>query len=146
MARYKQIDTSPRFLAVDLQAQLLPGTFEHALNHLLDHEIDLSAFDARFKNDETGATAFPPAMFLKVVLLAYSRGVISSRGIERLCLCRGDHIIFIALSGDSCPHFTTIAAFISGLGDLIGQVFKQVLLVCDARGIKGHEGLRVTRD
>ena len=53
MARYKQIDTSPRFLAVDLEAQLLPGTFEHALNHLLDHAIDLSAFDARFKNDET---------------------------------------------------------------------------------------------
>ena len=33
MARYKQIDTSPRFLAVDLQAQLLPDTFEHALDH-----------------------------------------------------------------------------------------------------------------
>jgi hypothetical protein len=68
MARYKQIDTSPRFLAVDLEAQLLPGTFEHALNHLLDHEIDLSAFDARFNNDDTGATAFPPAMLLKVAL------------------------------------------------------------------------------
>ena len=136
MARYKQIDTSPRFLAVDLEAQLLPGTFEHALNHLLDHEIDLSAFDARFNNDDTGASAFPPSMLLKVVLLAYSRGVISSRGIERLCR---DHVIFIALSGDSCPHFTTIAAFISGLGDLIGQVFKQVLLVCDAQGLIGRE-------
>ena len=32
MARYKHIDTSPRFLAVDLQRQLLPGTIEHALN------------------------------------------------------------------------------------------------------------------
>ena len=136
MARYKQIDTSPRFLAVDLEAQLLPGTFEHSLNHLLDHEIDLSAFDARFKNDDTGAAAFPPAMLLKVVLLAYSRGVISSRGIERLCR---DHFIFIALSGDSCPHFTTIAAFVSGLDDLIGQVFKQVLLVCDAKGLIGRE-------
>jgi hypothetical protein len=31
MARYKHIDTSPRFLAVDLQRQLLPGTFEHGL-------------------------------------------------------------------------------------------------------------------
>jgi hypothetical protein len=46
VARYKTIDTSPRFLAVDLEAQLLPGTFEHALNHLLDHEIDLSGLDA----------------------------------------------------------------------------------------------------
>ena len=83
MARYKHIDTSPRLLPVDLTRQLLPGTFEHALNHLLDHEIDLSCFDARFCNDETGATAYPPAMLLKVVLFAYSQGIVSSRGIER---------------------------------------------------------------
>jgi hypothetical protein len=132
MARYKHIDTSPRFLAVNLQAQLLPGTFEHALNHLLDHEIDLSAFDARFNNDECGASAYPPAMLLKIVLLAYSRGIVSSRAIERACR---EHVTFIALSGDSGPHFTTIADFISGLGELIGQVFKQVLLICDAQGL-----------
>lgn len=71
MARYKHIDTSPRFLAVDLRRQLLPGTVEHALDHLLDHEIDLLALDARFRNDETGATAYPPAMLLKVILFAY---------------------------------------------------------------------------
>lgn len=58
MARYKHIDTSPRFLAVDLQRQLLPGTFEHALNHLLDREIDLSGFDARYVNDVTDAAAY----------------------------------------------------------------------------------------
>ena len=74
MARYKHIDTSPRLLPVDLARQLLPGTFEHALNHLLDHEIDRSCFDARFCNDATGATAYPPAMLLKVVLFAYSQG------------------------------------------------------------------------
>ena len=59
MARYKHIDTSPRFLAVDLQRQLIPGTIEHALNHLLGHEIDLSHFDARYRNDGTGASAYP---------------------------------------------------------------------------------------
>ncbi|MDD3481753.1 hypothetical protein [Azovibrio restrictus] len=37
MARYKWIDTSPRFLAVDLAKQLLPGSFDH----LFEHEIDL---------------------------------------------------------------------------------------------------------
>lgn len=85
MARYKPIDTSPRFLAVDLKRQRLPGTFEHALDHLLDHEIDLSALDARFKNDETGASAYPPAMLLKVILFAYSQGIVRSRGIEQAC-------------------------------------------------------------
>src|SRR3989338_8498433 len=78
MARYKHIDTSPRFLAVDLQRQLLPGTFEHAMNHLIDHELDLSGFDARFCNDATGAAAYPPAMLLKVVLFAFSQ-----RGVRR---------------------------------------------------------------
>ena len=73
MARYKHVDTSSQFLAVDLQRQLIPGTFEHALNHLLDHEIDLTGFDARFKNDVTGASAFPPAMLLKVILFAYAQ-------------------------------------------------------------------------
>ncbi|MFY9328469.1 MAG: hypothetical protein WAO76_10685 [Georgfuchsia sp.] len=58
MARYKHIDTSPRFLAVDLERQLLPGTFEYALCKLIDYEIDLTGFDARYRNDLTGATAY----------------------------------------------------------------------------------------
>ncbi len=136
MARYKHIDTSPRFLAVDLQRQLLPGTIEHALNHLLDHEIDLSGFDARFCNDETGASAYPPAMLLKVVLFAYSQGIVSSRAIERACR---EHITFIALSGDTCPHFTTFANFISTLEDDIANVFSQVLFICDRQGLIGRE-------
>jgi hypothetical protein len=32
----------------------LPGTFEHAVDYLLDHAIDLSAFDTRFRNDAAG--------------------------------------------------------------------------------------------
>src|SRR4051794_22598628 len=100
MARYKAMDTSPRFLAVDLARQLLPGTFEHAVHHLLEHSIDLSAFDARFRNDTTGAPAYPPAMLLKVVLVGYAHGVVSSRGIERLCR---EHVTFIALCGDTAP-------------------------------------------
>jgi hypothetical protein len=92
MARYKFIDTSPRFIAVDLERQLLPGSFEHALNHLIDCELDLSGFDRRYRNDRTGAAAYRPGMLLKVVLFAYSRGLVSSRGIE--CTCR-EHVCFI---------------------------------------------------
>ena len=62
MARYKHIDTQPKFLPVDLARQLLPGTFEHALNYLIDHELDLSAFDAHYRNDAEGAPAYPPAV------------------------------------------------------------------------------------
>ena len=58
MARYKAIDTSPRFLAVDLEKRLPPGSFEHAVHHLLDHEFDLSTFDIRYRNDQNGASAY----------------------------------------------------------------------------------------
>ena len=136
MARYKHIDTSPRFLAVDLQRQLLPGTFEHALNHLLDHELDLLGFDARFCNDVTGAAAYPPAMLLKVVLFAYSQSIVSSRNIERACR---EHVTFIALSGDTQPHFTTLAGFVSSLGDDIARIFTQILFICDKQGLIGRE-------
>ena len=84
MARYKHIDTSPRLLAVDLERQLLPGSFAHAVHHLLDHDFDLSGFDARYCNDSVGAPAYPPGMLLKVILCAYAEGVVSSRGMERL--------------------------------------------------------------
>jgi hypothetical protein len=51
MARYKHIDMSPRLLPVDLQAQLVPGSFAHALHHLVD-QLDLSAFDTHYRNDD----------------------------------------------------------------------------------------------
>lgn len=136
MARYKHIDTSPRLLPVDLRQQLPPGTFEHALDYLLDHLIDLQAFDLAFDNDLIGAPAYPPAMLLKVVLFAYSRGLVSSRSIARACR---EQVTFIALSGDTQPHFTTIARFISTLGDKISQVFAQVLYLCDQQNLIGRE-------
>jgi transposase len=136
MARYKRIDTSPKFLPVVLSEQLLPGTFEHALNHLLDCEVDLSGLDERFCNDATGAPAYPPAVLLKLILFAYSRGIVSSRAIERACR---EHVTFIALCGDEAPHFTTIAAFIGELHDEIANVFTQVLFLCDAQGLIGRQ-------
>jgi len=44
MARYKPVDLSPRFLAVDLEKQLLPGGLSHAVHHLLENDFDLSGF------------------------------------------------------------------------------------------------------
>ena len=47
MARYKPIDMSSKFIAVDFAQQVLPGTFEYALCRLIDNELDLSQFDAQ---------------------------------------------------------------------------------------------------
>ena len=65
MARYKLVDRSPRLLPVDLEAQLIPGSFEHALDYLIDTEIDMSGMEKRYINDGTGAPAYDPALMLK---------------------------------------------------------------------------------
>jgi len=136
MARYKPVDRNPRLLPVVLSEQIQSGTFEFALDHLVDHELDLSALDARFRNDETGASAYDPRVMLKIVLLGYSRGLISSRRIEAACL---HNVQFIALSGDSQPSYTHIAKFVRELGDDIQALFTQVLLTCDRLGLIGKE-------
>jgi transposase len=136
MARFKPIDMSPKLIPVDFARQILPGSFEYALCHLIDREIDLSALEARYRNDETGAPAYAPALLLKIVLLAYSRGIVSSRAIEAACR---HNVLFMAVSGDAAPNFTTLAAFVSELGEAIGRIFTQVLMVCDRQGLIGRE-------
>ena len=136
MPRFKPVDYSPRFLAVDLARQLIAGTFEYALHHLLEHEINLSAIEARYDNDELGASAYDPRVLLKIVLLAYSRGIVSSRGMEAACR---DNVLFMAISGDSAPHYSTLASFVSSLGQALSKVFAQVLTICERRGLIGRE-------
>ena len=137
MAKYKHYDYGQaKMLPVRFEEQILPGTFEYTLNRLIDERFNLEVFDAHYKNDETGAPAYDPAILLKIILYAYARGVTSSREIERLCR---ENVVFMALSADSRPHFTTIAAFIVRLGDPIVSVFRDVLLVCDEMGLVGRE-------
>lgn len=59
MARYKRYDVDQdKFIPVSFRAQILPGTFEHALSEIVDQHIDLSVFAARSANDATGWLAY----------------------------------------------------------------------------------------
>jgi transposase len=137
MARYKAYDyRQGKFIPIFFDKQILPGTFEYTLNYLIDHEIDLSLFDDRYCNDDTGAPAYDPAVLLKIILYAYSRGITSSRKIEQCCR---ENVIFMALSCDTSPHFTTIADFIATLDSEIINLFLEVLLVCDELNLIGKE-------
>jgi len=126
---------------VPLSPSILPIRFSRApssspLNHLVDNELDFTIFDTRFKNDESGAPAYDPKILLKVILFAYSRGITSSRKIARTC---EENVLFMALSANTRPHFTTIAGFVSSLEKEVVQLFRDVLLVCDEMGLIGKE-------
>ncbi len=137
MARYKEYDYSQgKFIPIHFEKQIIPGTFEYTLHYLIDNEIDLSVFDLRYRNDETGAPAYDPAILLKIILYAYSKGITRSRQIAQCCR---ENVIFMALSADTQPHFTTIADFISTANEEIIWLFLEVLMVCDEMGLIGKE-------
>lgn len=135
MAKYKPSNEDQMvMLPISLQDQLVPGTLEHTINRLVDENINLSVFDERYKNDMTGAAAFHPKILLKVILLAYAKGMISSRQIERAC---HENIIFIALSYGYAPDHSTIAAFVSSMQKEISSIFSDILVVCEELELLG---------
>ncbi len=137
MAKYKKYSyDQARFIPIHFDKQILPGTFEYTLSYLIDNEIDLSLFDNRYSNDETGAPAYDPSILLKIVLYAYSRGIVSSRKIARCCQ---ENIIFMALSADTRPHFTTIADLVSSMESEVLGLFRDALLICDEMKLIGKD-------
>ena len=135
MAKYKRYDFSQSLLIpVYFEEQLIPGTLEFAIHTLVETRMDMSIFDDNYQNDETGRHAYDPKILLKVLLFAYSRGLISSRRIERACR---ENVTFMALSGNQRPDHSTIAAFVSSMKDEILPLFRDVLLVCEQEKLLG---------
>lgn len=59
MARYRPYDVhQDKFIPISFRGQILPDSFEYALNQSVDRHIDLTPFAARYTNDETGRLAY----------------------------------------------------------------------------------------
>src|SRR5210317_95346 len=135
MAKYKNYDYKQSLMIpVSLEEQLMPGTLEFAIHTLVENRMDMSVFDDNYQNDETGRSAYDPKILLKVVLLGYSRGLTSSRQIERAC---NENVTFIAMSCNQRPDHSTIAAFVSSMKDQIKPLFRDILLVCEQEDLLG---------
>lgn len=135
MAKFRTPDLRQRvMIPISLSDQIAPSTLEYAIHELVENRLDFSPLNARFKNDEEGRPAIDPKILLKVALLAYSRGIVGSRRIEKACR---ENIIFLALTGDDPPDHSSIATFVSSLGDQVREFFCQVLLVCEEMKLLG---------
>ncbi|WP_028304590.1 transposase [Oceanospirillum maris] len=141
MARFKHYDyNQTSMVVINYLDQLQPDTFSMLcitpVFYKEAEKLDLSAFHQPYKNDSEGRPAYDPAILLKIILFAYSKGITSSREIQWCC---ETNIIFKALSCDSVPHFSTLAHFVSSQPQAIEDLFEQVLLICDQQGLLGHE-------
>ena len=49
-------------ISISPKDQIQPGTFEYAIQYLLDEKLDLSLFDSRYNNSGTGRKAYPASV------------------------------------------------------------------------------------
>ena len=135
MAKYKAYNYRQNvLLTVDFQKQLVPGTLEYTIHTLVEERMDTAIFDQNYKNDETGCTAYDPKVLLKIILYAYSRGLISSRQIEQACR---ENVMFMALSCGQRFDHSTIASFVTSMRNQIMPLFCNVLLICHEMDLLG---------
>jgi transposase len=135
MPRFKSYSYEQKVLVpVSLEEQLLEGTLEYGIHHLIEERVQEEWFQELYDNDLTGRRAYPPKLLLKVILFGYSRGLSSSRELERACR---ENVIFMALSCQEHPDHSTFAEFIGRLGDRLNRIFSEVLLVCQEEGLLG---------
>ncbi|NIV14035.1 MAG: IS1182 family transposase, partial [Aliifodinibius sp.] len=59
MAKFKRYDYSQKVLIpVSLEEQLVPGSLEFAIHMLIETRMDMSVFEGKYKNDQTGRSAY----------------------------------------------------------------------------------------
>ena len=139
MARYKPYNPNQsRLVPIILSEHIYEGSLEEAIHKIVEEKIDLSRLDDLYTNDETGRPAIHPKVLLKVILLAYARGITGSRPIERACR---ENVLFMALAGGEEPDHSTIAAFVTALKGHIIDIFVNVILFCEEMGLLGETHL-----
>jgi transposase len=90
--------------------------------------MDLSAFYAAYREDGLGRAAYEPSMMVALILYCWSRGMRSSRRIERACL---EDVACRVIAANQRPDHATIARFIERHQGALAGLFGEVLVLCD---------------
>ena len=78
MARYKAYNLKQdKWIPLSYADQIVRGSFEveYALNEIVEEHLDLSVFEPRYRNDETGRLAYDPKVLLEKSACEAARGL-----------------------------------------------------------------------
>jgi transposase len=114
-----------------LEDWLPEGHLARFVSDVVD-ELDLTAIEATYEDEERGYPPYHPRMMVKVLVYAYCTGVYSSRRIARALT---DSVAFRYLGAGNEPDFRTISDFRKRHGNALEGLFVQVLQLCRAAGL-----------
>src|SRR6516165_11070018 len=94
--------------------------------------MDLSGFYAGYREDGLGRAAYEPSMVVALILYCWSRGMRSSRRIERACM---EDVACRVIAANQRPDHATIARFIERHKGALADLFGEVLVLCADAGL-----------
>jgi transposase len=94
--------------------------------------IDTAAFYGAYREDGHGRAAYEPSMMVALLLYCWSRGVRSSRRIERACL---EDVACRVIAAHQRPDHATIARFVVRHEAALAGLFGEVLGLCADAGL-----------
>jgi len=101
---------------------LLPKDHECYLYADLFGQLDTTALESQYK--VKGQNAYHPKSIVSILIYAYSRGVFSSRQIERRC---HEDLSFMFIAQMNCPNFRVLSDFRKNQGEFFQDCFKQTV-------------------
>src|SRR6266705_6388163 len=91
-------------------------------------QLDLSAIESVYEEEERGQPPYHPRMMTKILIYAYCVGVFSSRKIQKRLV---EDVAFRVLAAGNHPDFRTLSDFrklhLRALQELFGQVLRITL-------------------
>jgi transposase len=129
------------FLACDReQSFLLPPDVrewlpeEHLAWFVIDAVgvMDLSRFYAAYRQDGHGRAAYEPSVMIALLLYCWSRGMRSSRAIERACV---EDVACRVIAAHQQPDHATVARFVERHERALAELFGEVLALCADAGL-----------
>ncbi len=110
---------------------------------LVRDDLDLIEITGTY-GSEWGQPPFDPTMMTALLLYSYCSGIYSSRRIAKACRERVDFMSIVALDA---PDFRTISDFRKRHLKALGELFGQVLQLCEKAGLVklGHVALDGTK-
>jgi transposase len=114
-------------LPPSLRDWLPEGHLAYFVSDLID-ELDLSAVESYYEQEERGYPPYHPRMMTKILVYGYCVGVFSSRRLQKRL---HEDIAFRVLASDNQPDFRTLSDFrkihLSTLQGLFEQVLRMAL-------------------
>lgn len=131
MKKFREYDPAQSFLLPANPREWIPR--DHFVFFVEDavSKLDLSEIYASY-SDGAGGPPYDPRMMTSILLYGYSRGIRSSRRIERACV---EDVTFRVLAAQNQPDHSRISEFRKRHVNALAGLFTQVLVLCREEGI-----------